>query len=566
MCLVLSIAVLGVFGRAAGFPFVVWDDNIHVYDNPHLNPVTSATLPYFWTHAYKDLYIPVTYTLWTVLASMARLGSPITLAGSTVALNAGAFHALNIGLHLVNTLLVFRILRRFVKREWAAAAGAALFALHPVQVEPVAWVSELKGVLSTSFALASMRAYIAAVDSGAWSTARGRWVYSAAMALFCLALLAKPSTVVVPLIVMAVDYGLMRRPLRSTFAMSAPWLALAAAMVLVTRHVQPVSNAMAVAAASRLIVAGDTVAFYLTKLVAPFRLGIDYGRPPHWALTHPSFGMAGLLVLLGASIVLWRIKRPALSVAGIIFIAAILPVLGLVPFQFQAYSTVADRYLYLALLGPALVLAKALDIRHNRAFAAVAGSVLIGFAALSYRQLSTWSSTDALLAQELRVNPNSFVSYTTLGRLAETSGDLDAAEVDYRNAVRLNPSSATARNNLGELLVRQWQRDGRPPGEIGLVQEASTHLETAVRLVPGYGTAHGNLGGAYFYLGRFSDAAAEYRKVLATDPDNPAALYMLGAVEDQLGDRAVARAYLQKSADAGYAPAEQALQSIPAEP
>ena len=329
--LVLALT-FAAFSEVGGFGFVSWDDELHVTENPWLHPVTPAHVWHFWRMSYQGLYIPLSYTVYALLALLAR--DP-----TTQALNPHVFHVANLILHLANVLLVFALLKQSVPNIWAASAGALLFGVHPLQGESVAWVSELRGLLSGMFALLALGQYLEFAESRAWGC------FAVATAAFGLALLAKPSAVAVPLLALALTIWGLGLPWKRCVPPLALWAAMALGCVLANRTVQSVSPQLFLPLWQRFFVAGDALAFYLAHLAWPARLGIDYGRSPFVVLAHP-WGYWTWLVpaLLGACLWAGRRRWPLLLTSGALFLLALLPTLGLVPFAFQLASTVADRY------------------------------------------------------------------------------------------------------------------------------------------------------------------------------------------------------------------------------
>jgi hypothetical protein len=312
------LAVLGAYAPVVTHEFVNYDDDKHLTGNPRMNPPTLANAAKYWTDApgFFGLYIPVTYTAWTFVAQLAY-------RPATASLNPHTFHIANLLLHVCNTVVVFLILRRLLSRSatWegeapaepgptgqsgsagaspsrvvcpdiAAALGALLFALHPVQVEPVAWTSGFRDVFGGLLALLTILQYVRYLQASS-PAARGRH-YSFALFIFVLALLAKPTAVVVPLMLAGLDALLFRRPARQLVRSLLPMLLLAIAAASLARFTQPSTLLTDPAPLHwRPIVAGDAIAFYLLKLLWPASLGVDYGRTPRFTIEH---GHAALCV------------------------------------------------------------------------------------------------------------------------------------------------------------------------------------------------------------------------------------------------------------------------------
>ena len=538
----LILATLAVFWQVQGHGFVLWDDGLHVYDNPYLQAFTFDNIRAFWRAPYAELYIPLTYTLWALTAAVARGGSPSPPGDAPFA--PQLFHMLNLLVHLLSVLVVWRIVRLLLARtvsrtatspplsrvEWAAGGGALLFALHPIQVEAVAWVTGFKDVLCGCLSCVAVWQYLRYAGGKGEATASGtaargqaspaRGHYWLATGAFVLALLAKPAAVVVPVVAWLLDVWGWPQTWRHRRPALLAWLGLAGLWGLLTSlQVQPTAAGYFLAPLwARPLIAGDTVAFYLAKFAVPFWLGPDYGRAPEWVLAQWWHWLTGL-VPWGLALWLWpkRTRAPWLVAAAGVLVAGLLPALGLVPFAFQAYSTVADRYMYSAMLGPALALAWGLAHIRQR-WLAGACVVLLGVLGIrSAWQAHYWHDTAALFEHELTVHPESFVAYTTLGMVMAEHNRLPEAIHYYTEAIRLWPRNSQARYNLGNALRRQ-----------GKLQEAMQQYLEVLRLQPNSADAHNGLGVALADQGRLAEAISHYTAALQLAPADPQVHYNLG--------------------------------------
>ncbi len=550
-CLLLMGITLLVFHGIGRAHFVAWDDGIHVFRNPYLHPVTWAHMGHFWAHPYKNLYIPVAYDGFSLLALLAHLPSPVNDPQlGPVDLSPAVFHLASLGVHCANALLVFVLLRRVAGQAWPAFAGALLFAIHPVQSESVAWVSEMRGLLSAFFSLLALLLYgrkeaplypqagegEAPLAPQVWGeddvpretrfahaskspvkhapvhrvSSPQRWgVGGAFLATLCfaLALLCKPSAAALPLVAWAWDWG-AGRGVRVRAPLLLLWLAGATALAWVTHSVQPTGEIGAVPAWARFFVAGDALAFYVGKLLWPARLGIDYGRTPQWVLSH-GWGYATWLVPVALGGLLWWQRRrfPALAASGLVFAAALLPVLGLASFVFQRYSTVADRYAYLAMLGPALALAWALSRWPGRAGWGIAAVWLVLLGRQSAAQATFWQDSVSLFTRAIAVNPRTWVGYNNRGYVLAGEGQFTQAVADYQHSLAINPAYVMAHVNLGAALEKQ-----------GKTQEARTQYQMALRLAPGDADAHYDLANLLAAAGQTEQSVAEYQAALRVSP------------------------------------------------
>ncbi len=533
----LVLVTLAVFWQVQGSQFVLWDDGLHVFDNPYLQTLTFNNILAFWRKPYAELYMPLTYTLWALTAAVSRGVTAHPPEG--VPLDPQVFHTLNLLVHLLSVLVVWRIVCLLLSRTttrpalprvaWAAGGGALFFAVHPLQVEAVAWVTGFKDVLGGFLSCVAVWQYLryasGSVDAASSDKAAGgqgrRSVgrYGLATGVFVLALLAKPTAVVVPIVAWVLDVWSWPQTWRHRRLALLGWFGLALLWGLFARQVQPPDpGAFLPPLWARLLIAGDAVSFYLSKLGVPVWLGPDYGRAPEVMLAQSWLwltGLApwGLAVWLGYQ----RTRVPWLVAAAGVLVAGLLPVLGLVPFAFQAYSTVADHYLYLAMLGPALALAWGLA-QFRRRWLTVGGAVVLGVLGIcSAWQTSYWHDTVSLFEHGLTVHRESFLAHNTLGMAMAKQNRLTEATRYYTEAIRLWPRNTQAHHNLGNVLRRQ-----------GKTQEALEQYREALRLKPTFAEAHNNLGAVLADQGQLAEAIRHYTAALQLQPAYPGAHYNLG--------------------------------------
>ena len=556
VAILLVLVTLAVFGQVRSAEFVLWDDGLHVFENPYLQSLTCENILAIWREPYGELYIPLTYTLWALTAAASRGVHASPSAGAP--LDPQFFHTLNLLVYLLSVLIVWRIVRLLLDRltlrpsltrvEWAAGAGALVFAVHPTHVESVAWVTGFKDVLYGFLACVAVWQYlvyargdVAAPASG--TPARGKAQrslghYWLATGVFVLALLAKPTAVVIPVVVGVLDIWGWPQTWRRRRPALLAWLGLAVLWGLFASQVQPpASGAFIPPLWARFLIAGDTVSFYLYKLGVPVWLGSDYGRTPEVMLAQPWLLCLTGLVPWGLAVWLWfkRTRVPWLVAAAGVFVAGLLPNLGLVPFAFQAFSTVADRYMYIALLGPAFALAWGLARLRQRwlEVGCVVGLGVLGIS--SAWQTSYWHDSTSLFEHELTVHPRSSVAYNILGMVLAAQNRHTEATRYYTEAVRLWPGNTDAHNNLGNALSRQ-----------GKTQEAIQQYLEALRLQPNFAEAHHNLAVALDNQGRVAEAISHYTAALRLRPHYVMAHYNLGVSLAQQGRLAEAREHLSE--------------------
>jgi tetratricopeptide (TPR) repeat protein len=552
----IVLATLAVMGPVLGHEFVNWDDDRNLFRNPRLNPPSAASLRHYWTQSHMGLYVPVTFTAWTALAAGAT--NPAHPPAPAAQLNPVPFHAFGLALHLANALLVFALLTSHFPHEEpapataiaAAATGALLFALHPVQVEAVAWASGAKDLLGVTFSLLSLWHYLrfARADSRRRRRRRRRALhYTLALLLLVLAMLSKPSAMVVPAIAAALDSFVLRRPLRQVLRSALPLLAAVLPFAVVARLVQSTSQVDPTPIWAGPLLAGFSLAFYLLKLIVPARLAFDYGWRPALLLEQRWFYAAWLIpAVLAAVLWLYRRRAPALVAAALVFVIALAPVLGLVPFQFQAYSNVADHYLYLSMFGVALAAAwlmRSIPPQRRRAVLVVAGAILLALSVRSALQVGVWRDDQTLETHILSVNPNSFSAYANLAsgrgvmgeraarqnRPAEARDHYRAAADLFQKSIDVSPYRRTYREGapvFAAVYTRLASLQPDPPSRRATLDEGIRNLQALLNPRPGapqlqpddlqrIRTAVADL---YAQAGDLPGAVREYEQALALQP------------------------------------------------
>jgi Flp pilus assembly protein TadD len=544
MAALLIGITLAVFWPVHDFEFVLWDDQVNVYENPHLTSVSPSNILHFWKGPYENLYIPLAYSVW---ASISYFSRRPTAENSEQRLDSRLFHLANVVFHLLSVLVVFAILRIVTESDVGALAGSTLFALHPIQVEPVAWVTGMKDVLCGLLSMVAVWQYLEYVKSKIQchqKTAISRCVF--ATLAFMAALLTKPTAVVAPLLA----WVLTTCTFRGKYSPSEfsrvhlcllVWVIASVPLILLTQLSQATAVDFVTPVWARPLVAGDAITFYLSKLFMPVCLGIDYGRSPEAVLPHRWILATGLVPYgLAASLWLFRHRVPRVTATATVFAVTLLPVLGWVPFTFQDHSTVADRYLYLSMLGPALGLAWLCrpNVKGTRRAVVVVGCVLFlgGLTILSMSQVQHWRSNTSLFKHALEVNPRSSLSLNNLGLTLANHGKIEDAIGHFHKALNIRPDYPHALNNLGNALFRQGRTD-----------EAITHYCKALLIKPDYAKAYNNLAIALAQKYNMADSIAYFQKALLIKPDFVGAHYNLANALKQQGRIEEAIAHFQKA-------------------
>ncbi len=484
----------------------LWDDDLHVYKNPRI--IGPEGLAEIWTTAAAN-YFPLVLTNFWVQHALWGL-HPL------------GYHAVTIACHAMCAVLLWRVLLALGAVELGAWLGAAVWALHPVQVESVAWIAELKNTQSGVFFLLSILFWLR------WLDAPRRRDYALALACALLALLSKPSTVMLPVALMLLAWW--RRGewrwrdlgrLAPLFALSA----LASGWAIWEQRVHSGAEGAAwnQAPLERIVIAGKTTWFYLGKLLWPRPLAFIYPRWEISARARDLLPALGVLVALGA--LWWRRERwRAGFVAAAFFVALLFPVLGFFNVYFFRYSFVGDHFQYLASLAPLALVGVALARLPRKFFLGVAAVLVLGLGALTFRQSRNYLNNVALWRATVTDNPGAHMAWMNLADSLSKAGRHTEAIDAFHRANALQPEDPDGHSDLGCELVL-----------VGQPAAALPEFEAALRLRPTYAETHNNLGNAFWYLGRHEDALAAYRRAVELKPDYGEAHNNLGAALAQLG-------------------------------
>lgn len=491
---------------SAGF---IWDDDAYVAENPLLTAPDGLSRIWFSAHSQSQ-YFPLVFT--TLRLEYALWG-----------LNAVGYHAVNVGLHIVNALLIWALLRRLaLQGAWLAAA---VFALHPMQVETVAWVTELKNTESTLFYLLALFAWLH------FCAGRGRWFYALALALFALALFAKTTACTLPAALLLAlwlkDEPVNRRRVFQTL----PFLLFGIGMGLLSvwweghlGNYLPKYHLLG-GPADRLLIATHALWFYAGKIFWPAELTFSY---PRWDINVGDWRQyVWLADCLAVAAALWFGRRklgrgPAAAV--VFFAAALSPMLGFIPLYTFYFSYVADHYQYLACLG-LITLGLGLaaqffetcqtDRRLQATFAAL---LLLILGSLTRQQCHIYQNPESLWNDTLKKNPRSWMALTNLGRLLAQQGKIAEAEAHYQAALAINPDEETVHYDYGNLLARA-----------GRLADAEAQYRQALLLAPEKAETHNNLGFVLNRQRRMDEAIAEYERAIFYKPDYADAYFNLGS-------------------------------------
>jgi len=535
--LFLIVTTLLIFWPLGNHEFINLDDNIYVYDNPQVKAgLTLKGVIWAFTSLKASNWHPLTW-----LSHM--------LDCELYGLNPGAHHVTSLLFHIANTLLLFWVLKRMTGRLWVSCFVAALFALHPLHVESVAWVAERKDVLSTFFWMLTLWAYLRYVERPGFNR------YLLAILFFALGLLSKPMLVTLPFVFLLLDYWPLGRfsfrqdavdssnperssddnqravPLRLIME-KVPFFVLSGISSILTFLVQrsggAVGSLQRLPMETRLANAIVSYAHYIEKMVWPRNLAVLYPYPD--MIPMGQVALAGIL-LLGISVFVfrWARKRPYLLVGWLWYLGTLVPVIGLVQVGTQA---MADRYTYVPLIGLFIMIAWGIsDIlagwRYRKTTLAVSAGLLLSiFMVVTSLQIQKWHDNIGLFAHTLKVtNRNALIHYS-LGIALSVQEKDGEAMAHYKEALRIDPNHVEAYNNLGIILA-----------DNGKTQEAISHYTQALRINPKYVEAHNNLGNVLAKQGRIEEAGAHFAQALQIKSDYAEAHFSLGMAYLMIGNR-----------------------------
>lgn len=556
----LALLTIALYWPATGNEFVAYDDDMYVTANPRIpQGLTRENVVWAFTTTEATNYHPLTW--------LSHL-----LDAQLFGMSPGGHHATSVVLHAVTAALLFLLLHRATGLLGASMAAAALFAVHPQNVQSVAWISERKNVLSTLFWLLALGAY------GAWTKNKRLHWYVALVLAFALSLLAKPMAVTLPFTLLLLDYWpLGRFPLGQArlWLEKTPLFVLAAASSVVTYLIQRESGSMVFTAAipltARLANAAWAYLAYLGQAFWPAGLAAFY---PHLEGSLPAWRVVlGAVVLAGGTATLWLFRaRVSPQLTGWLwYLGTLVPVIGLVQVGTQS---MADRYAYVPLIGIFVALAWGVASLVRRgalpreAAAGIAAAAVLALAVRTFQQIAVWHDTVSLFEHTVRVEPRAWVAHYNLGNAYESMGRHEDAVARFRDTIKLRPEFARAHNNLGNSLdalgrtaeavpsyeravqlkpdlVEAYNNLGIAYAQQGKHEQGLTVLRTATQLRPDFVEAHLNLAITLRQLGRLPEAREEADRAVALRPDNPLARYHRALVLVHQGERDAAKRDLQ---------------------
>jgi tetratricopeptide (TPR) repeat protein len=533
---VLVLSTLLVFWQVRNFDFVNYDDNDYVYENPQvLNGLTPIGVIRAFTTSYLGYWQPMTWL--SLMLDCQLFGS-----------DPGWMHLVNVFLHLANALLLFAILKKITGSLWPSAFVAAAFALHPMHVESVAWITERKDVLNTLFLLLTLAAYVSYVRH------RGVGRYLMTVLLFAAGLLGKPMLVTLPFLLLLLDYWPLNRLMaqraatdgsREGISVAAagkhlnlgclvekiPFLVLSAIFSIIAFLTQQagggVGDIKTIPIKDRVANAFCSYAAYMGKMFWPHNMAAHYPFTPDSFVFWQVAMCVLLLLVISIFVIHFGREQKYLPVGWFWFVGTLLPVIGLVHFMVSSY---ADRFTYIPYIGLFIMVAWGLPellSKWPQRKPVLGISALIALAALgicAHRQVSYWSNSVTLFSHALEVTKDNDLAYNNRGEAYTAIGRTAEAIEDLRQAIKINPYFAESYNDLGNVY-----------NKLGRLPEAMDAYQQAIKIKPYLAEAHNNLGTVYSGLGRLQEAIDAYQQAINIKPDFVRAHYNRGVAYCDLG-------------------------------
>lgn len=585
ICAVLAGITWLVFGQTLGHQFVTYDDPQYVYENANVAAGLSLeSALWAFSHTVGGNWHPL-----TVISHM--------LDCQLYGLKPAGHHFTNVVLHTIAVILLFLVLRRMTGTLWQSAFVAALFAIHPLHVESVAWISERKDLLSTVFFMLTLGAYIRYVHKPSFTS------YVLVLVVFAFGLMSKPMLVTVPFVFLLLDYWPLKRfapkasvkreqqrtvenreSIRRIFLEKIPLLLLSLAFCVVTllaqrRFIDPIGHLTLLDRFSNAAVA---TVIYLRQLVWPFGLSVFYPHPRHSLSVLLVLVAALFLVAVSAAAFMYRRRQPYFFTGWFWFLGMLVPVSGIIQVGEQAH---ADRYMYLPQIGLFIIVTwlvadSVSSWRYRRILlaTAMASSILL-LMYPAWKQTSYWRDGRTLWTHALAVNPQNDTANISLCDLDLRENRLDDAIFHARKALEIQPDSADAHSRLGVALSASGQNEEasihfekaletqqvRPRMHYniatlllnsGHLDEATAEFNKELQIQPEFVEAHNNLGIALTSKGELDGALAHFQKALELDPHLPKAHHNIAIILLRQGQLDQAVAHLQKELQVNPASAE----------
>jgi protein O-mannosyl-transferase len=512
LCVLLGVITLVVYFPVRNHEFVRYDDDVYITENPNvftgLNP---QNVEWAFTTGHASNWHPLTWL--SLMLDCQIFGA-----------KPGPMHLVNVAFHIANTLLLFIVFNRMTKRLWPSVFVAALFALHPLHVESVAWVAERKDVLSTLFWLLTMLAYVRYVEK----PSAGRYIIT--LIVFALGLMSKPMLVTLPFVLLLLDFWPLNRFLNSKFSIlnlafeKLPFLILAAVLCVITYIAQQKVGAMAIIPFDeRIANAIYSYLAYISKLFVPSHLAVLYPYPGGYIRLTEVIIFTLILILITVFLLYYGRQYKYLTFGWLWYLGTLVPVIGIVQVGAQA---MADRYTYVPLIGLFVIIAFGAPdlLKHlpspsgnQNVLFAYASVILFACIFVTSAQLKYWQNSFTLFDHTLAVTKNNGIILNNYANILAQSGKNIEAAKCLVESLRLKPDSYEIRNNYGNVLK-----------SLGKLNEAIEQYNIALKLKPDYYIARFDLGVTLLMQGKFDDAIEQYKIYLGPDANLP-----LTGVNDQ---------------------------------
>ena len=532
------------------FEFVNYDDDIYVTENIHvLSGITKETVIWAFTTFHASNWHPLTWL-------------SLLFDYEFYWLNPAGYHWTNVLFHVSNTLLLFLALTRLTGVLWQSGFVAALFAIHPLHVESVAWVAERKDVLSTFFWMLTLYAYVLYVEHPDWKR------YAFTFISFSFGLMAKPMLVTLPFVLLLLDYWPLKRflckPSNShmyfhqsctknaqgsfkninvarSLLEKIPLIVLSIIASIMTLIAQQSGEAIMplqrLSLIERITNAFVSYATYIIKMFWPVDLAVFYPHPGMWPVWQVC---VSILLLAGISTYVWKLSdHPYLRVGWLWYLGTLVPVIGIVQVGSQS---MADRYTYIPLIGLFIMIAWGIpnilrQWRYKRPVLFLsAGLVLLFLMICTGLQVRHWENSISLFRHAVNVTEGNSTAINNLGNALARKGFLDEAILQYKEAIDLQPNNPYTYTNMGKVLMLQ-----------GKVKDAVISYSKALQLEPQHMKAHFNIGVAYSEIGYNSEAILHYTEAIKINPDFVAAYNNLGILYAKQEDFDEAVKYFKKA-------------------
>ena len=529
VCIFLAAITYAVFGQTLGYEFVNLDDAQYVYENPVVQK--GLTWEGFrWALTYGEI------GHWHPLTWLSHM-----LDCQLYGLQAGGHHFTNLLLHGVTVILLFLVLRQMTGFLWRSAFIAAVFAVHPLRAESVAWIAERKDVLSAFFFMLTLGAYVRYVRRPP-----SMFRYGAVLFFFTLGLLSKNMLLTMPFVLLLLDYWPLNRlssftprVLLRRVAEKIPLFMLTVGSCVATILVPEKMNAGQLPFGLRMENAVVSYVTYLWQMIHPSGLACLYPNPENYLPLWQVAGALGLLLAISGVVWAFRQTQPWLVVGWLWYLGMMIPVIGIVQISYYAH---ADRYTYLPQIGLYLLLTwAAADLcagwRHRRVVLGGGATViLVALIFCARAQTSYWRNSESLWSHTLACTSDNFIGYNSFGNALLQMGKVDKAIVQYRQALRIKPNLAGVHNNLGDILLQK-----------GDVDEAIVQYQQALQINPDSAKAHNSLGNALLKKGQVDEAIVEFQTALQINSEYADAHDNLGNILLQKGEVDEAIIHLQKT-------------------